>query len=511
MDTLWRLTRHVETAIRAQWPEGPKALVAAVSGGADSVCLLHLLHRLRKNMCFSLSVLHVHHGIRGEAAALDAAFVEAQSLDLGLPCETVLVDAPALAAREGLTLEDAARRLRHKAFQDALDSTGAAAVVLAHHCDDQAETVLLHVLRGAASDGLCGMQPFRDGLFRPLLEIPGKMLRLCLAENGWAHREDSSNQDVSFRRNALRHRWIPQVCALTGQDPTGPLVRFAALQREDQALMWQLAKEAAVACALVIQKGPPRSARWDCTAFAALPAALARRVVLLAWEGMAGDRVGFETVHVEAVRHLCQSARAGKHLDLPACHEALRLDGTCVLREKQRAADGAFALTGGAPPAEVDIRPAWRKSGSWSHPVPLPVHVGQEIRVAVPEAEGVLVVRRLSPSDGFARYPGRRAEQTANEQLIDSSALPAGIHIRNRRMGDQFRPWQAPGNRKLKDWFIDRKIPATKRDQIPLLAAENMILWVLGHRAAACMAVNETLKDAYLFTWEGKTKGETCE
>jgi tRNA(Ile)-lysidine synthase len=167
METVWRLTRHVETQIRACWPDGPERLVAAVSGGADSMCLLHLLVRLRAHMGFRISAVHVHHGIRGESADQDALFVEQRCTCLDVPVRVVRVDAPGFALSEGLGLEDAARRLRHQAFREVRRLDGADAVALAHHRDDQAETVLMNLLRGAASDGLGGMHVFRDGCFRP--------------------------------------------------------------------------------------------------------------------------------------------------------------------------------------------------------------------------------------------------------------------------------------------------------------------------------------------------------
>jgi tRNA(Ile)-lysidine synthase len=490
MDIVWQLSRHVEAAIRAQWPAGPAALVAAVSGGADSMCLLRLLNLLRAPMGFSLSVLHVHHGIRGPAADLDAAFVREQCGLLGLTCHVVAVDAPALAAREGRSLEDAARRLRHRAFSDILAQTGAEAVVLAHHQDDQAETVLLHLLRGAASDGLCGMHAHRGGLFRPLLEVRADSLRDCMRLQGWTFREDESNLDATFRRNALRHRWIPRLRDALGHDPTGPLTRFAAYQQQDQALLWQLAAEAASRCDLDIGREETRYARWRAATFSALPDALARRVALLAWEGVAGDKTGFEAAHVEMLLRLCRDGKAQGRLNLPGGYVAFRHGDRCEI--------GPAPLAAGRTPA------------MWAHPVPLPETAGLAVRLEVPEAGGALVVTRLAMEQVSERFPRMRTAQTAYVQLLDSALAPAGIHIRNRRDGDVFHPWHAPGRQKMKKWFIDRKIPAAQRARMPLLAAGNMVLWVPGHRAAGQMTATPP-NDAYLFEWEGKTKGEACE
>lgn len=480
MDAVWRLTRHMEDQIRAHWPTGPGALLAAVSGGADSICLLHLLHRLQDRLDFQLSVLHVHHGIRGTEADLDAQFVITESEKLGLSCELVSVDAPLMAERDSLSLEDAARRLRHQVFQRALKKTGASAVVLAHHRDDQAETVLLHLLRGAASNGLCGMQPLNNGLFRPLLEIPGESLRVCLAENGWPFRVDSSNLDDSYRRNALRQRWIPQLRKQLGHDPTGPLVRFSAMQQQDQAFLSSLARDAAVACRLTDTAGEGTEVSWLKDVFCGLPEPLARRVAVLAWERHTGARVDLEAVHVEAVCHLCRTGSHESRIDLPGFREAVVLGEQCVLRAVQQQ----------------------KSPGQWSYDVAIPEHVGESRRTTVPEAMGTLVVTRLPTETATSLYPGLQISQQGWMQLVDSSTLPGGILIRNRRAGDRFRPWNAPGERKLKKWFIDQEIPVQERYQLPLLADAENILWVIGQRTANQLLAAGCGDDILLFAWE---------
>ena len=487
MDAVWKLTRHVEDQIRAHWPTGPGALVAAVSGGADSICLLHLLHPLRDRLAFHLSVLHVHHGIRGLEADLDAQFVKSESEKLGLSCELISVDAPLMAERDGLSLEDAARRLRHQAFQNTLMNTGASAIVLAHHRDDQAETVLLHLLRGAASNGLCGMQPLSHGLFRPLLEIPGEQLRVCLSEHGWSFREDSSNLDDSYRRNALRQRWIPQLRKQLGHDPTGPLVRFATMQQQDQLFLSTLAKDAAATCLRTDAAGAEIEVSLLKDVFCSLPEPLARRVIVLAWERFTGSRVDLEAVHVEAVSHLCHMGTHGSRIDLPGFREAVVLGDRCVLRAARQR----------KPP------------GQWSHEVSIPKRVGESCRTTVPEATGTLVVTRLSTEMARSGYPGLRLSQQGWMQLVDSSALPGGIHIRNRREGDRFRPWNAPGERKLKKWFIDQEIPVQERYRLPLLVDADNILWVIGHRTAKQLLAAGGGDDILLFAWETNKASNT--
>ncbi len=533
METTHRLTRHLADQISAQWPNGPSRLLLGVSGGADSICLLHLLESLSCVTGFRLHAMHVHHGIRGEDADTDMKFVSDLCRRLNVPFLFARVDAPAMAGSGKLSLEDAARRLRYKVMSETAEQLGADALVLAHHRDDQAETVLMHLLRGAASEGLCGMHVFRDGLFRPMLACPGSELRACMVENGWEWREDASNRDEAHRRNALRHRWIPLLRGQLGQDPTGPLVRFAAIQQQEQAFLSVLAREAADKAGLTGGCGGPADgagkessanagarfeqssgagarfehssgagvrfeqssgagvrfeqssgagARFEAAALCSLPEVLARRVVFLAWERATGSRNNLETVHAEAILGLCRTGRAGSRLSLPGSMEA-RLDGEwCSVVPSAKLCDPGDA-------AEQEM--FWQVKLDW------PEVPGEIIRVPVPEAAGSLRISLISLEDARTAYGcDLRGKESERGQLIDSSSASTGITLRNRRPGDVIRPWNAPGTRKLKEWFIDKKIPRDERGKIPLLVSGKQILWVIGHRTS--VELGGTGKDAFL-------------
>ena len=187
-----------------------------------------------------------------------------------------------------------------------------------------------------------------------------------------------------------------------------------------------------------------------------------------------------EAVHVEAVSHLCHMGIHESRIDLPGFREAVVLGERCVLRASRQRESPA----------------------QWSYEVSIPEHVGESCRTVVPEALGTLVSTRLSTEMANARYPGLRLPQQGWMQLVDSSALPGGIHIRNRREGDRFRPWNAPGERKLKKWFIDQEVPVQERYQLPLLAHADAILWVIGHRTAKQMLAAGCGDDILLFAWE---------
>ncbi len=469
-----KLTNHLSTQIQETWPEGPRRLVVGVSGGADSVCLIHLLSSVSGKMGFALSVVHVHHGIRGLQADADAGFVRDLCGTLAVPFLEIRVDAPALAEQEGLSLEDAARRLRHSVLCATAEQLEADAVALAHHRDDQAETILLNLLRGAANEGLCGMRTLRNGLFRPFLSTPASDLRDCLVENGWAWREDETNLDVGYRRNALRHRWIPMLREQLGQDPTGPLVRFAAIQREEQDFLSGLAVGAARDAGL-------QDDGFRHSVVTAMPVVLARRVVFLAWELAHGSRSDLETVHAEGILNLCRMGRPNSRLSLPGRMEATIEGEWCRLRTETE-------------PLTV---PVWQRRLVW------PDEQNPMVRLPIPEAGGVLSLEAVSLETALWKYgPALRGAEAGNSQLIDSSRATAGIYLRNRRHGDVIRPWNAPGARTLKEWFIDRKIPAKNRSQLPLLAEGNRILWVIGYRTANELCASGEENGLFELTWE---------
>ena len=477
MNITRKLTKDLSKQIQETWPEGLRRLVAGVSGGADSVCLIHLLSSVSGEMGFALSAVHVHHGIRGPQADADVDFVRDLCGTLGVPFLEIRVDAPGLAEQDGLSLEDAARRLRHSALRATAEQLGADAVALAHHRDDQAETILLNLLRGAANEGLCGMRTLRNGLFRPFLSTPASNLRDCLVENGWAWREDETNRDEGYRRNALRHRWIPMLREQLGQDPTGPLVRFAAIQQQEQDFLSELAVRAA-------RDAGVQGDGFRHSAVAALPEVLARRVVFLAWEQANGSRSDLETVHAQDILTLCRMGRPNSRLSLPGRMEAAIEGEWCKLRAETE-------------PLKV---PVWQKRLVW------PDEQNQGVRIPIPEAGGVLFLEAVSLETALWKYgPTLRGAEAGNSQLIDSSRATSGIYLRNRRHGDVIRPWNAPGARTLKEWFIDRKIPAKNRSQIPLLAEGDRILWVIGYRTAGELCASGEEDGLFELTWEPDT------
>ena len=312
---------------------------AAVSGGADSVCLLFLLHAYSARRNFSLRVVHVEHGIRGRESLEDERFVRGLCDELALPLLSFPVDAPRCAEENGLSLEEAARKLRYEAFErlDPADTArregGRVRVALAHHREDQAETVLLNLVRGTGLRGLGGMQPVRGRYIRPLLDEERSGIEDYLRQNELTWREDSTNEDVRYTRNLIRHRILPvlrssvnaravqHICEAAGYCAGAAAYLETKAQQFAREHMWTEGGR------VIVETVPLRQEERM------LRTHVLRLAVQTVRQGMGLKDIG--AVHISDLDDLVFKPR-GKHLDLPGLLKAQRVDKTLVLWVEER-------------------------------------------------------------------------------------------------------------------------------------------------------------------------------
>jgi tRNA(Ile)-lysidine synthase len=442
-------------------PAGPLGLVApgqrvalAVSGGADSVALTWLMHDLvtAGDLPVVLAgLVHLNHGLRGAESDRDEAFVRALGDRLGLVVDIGRADVGALARAAKRSIEAVARDARDTFFVEAASRLGATVVATAHTADDQAETVLLRLLRGAGARGVGGIRPRRGILIRPLLGVRRDALRAYLVARGGSWCEDSSNDDRTVPRNAVRHDLLPVIERLA---PGGvaALARFAGLARDDEAALEGAAIE--VARKIVLSNGDEiRLAR---RLLAAVPAALARRVVRRALEGVNPRAIA--ATQIDAIRQLAVADTSIGHLDLSGTTVDIAGEDL-VLR---RAAGARRRKGGGEHGAAFDL--ALETPGA--------VDV---------QAAGVRVVAECSAVGDSSTLPNGRGPAAA----VQRAALQGVLRVRNRRPGDSFRPLGAPGRRKVQDVFVDRKVPRVERDRVPIVVDQSgRIVWVAGYAMA---------------------------
>jgi tRNA(Ile)-lysidine synthase len=476
--------RVVDTIQRHALLGDSARVLVALSGGADSVALLFLLRELEAAGELTVAgAAHLHHGLRGADADADEAFCAALAARIGVPFVAERADVAALACAQKRSIEDAARRARYAFFDRAAEALRADAVAVAHTQDDQAETFLLRLLRGAGTRGLAAIRPrvglpavapkARAGLptvapkarrwvFRPLLEIERAALREYLTARGEGWREDASNADLRVPRNRVRHELIPVLQSQFSPSVAATLAREAALARQDEDFLHQQAIELARGIVLTDERS---EVRIDAVGLAAAPRALSSRLVLHALERLAGGRpISFD--HVERVLALA----AGQATSLPG-QDVVRTGDVLLLtpRVGQRLA---------------------RRGG---HVFAVSLSIPGEVELA---AAGVAVAaERL---EAPARRP-RKWEGRGTEVGVAAAELQLPLAVRSRRPGDRFRPLGAPGVRKLQDFLVDRKVPRDERDTVPLVVdGRDRIVWVAGQSVAEDFRVTDPSRGVIL-------------
>lgn len=306
-------------------PEKGGRILCAVSGGRDSMCLLHYLWKLGETEGFTVAAVHMNHGQR-DTAERDVCFVQNFCRERRIPCVTERVSVPEKAKEWGVGIEEAGRRLRYAAFERAAELTQADRIATAHHAGDQAETVLLNLLRGTGPEGLTGIPPVRGNIIRPLLQTSRREIEAYLAENGIPHIEDETNGDITMTRNRLRLTVMPLLKELYPAAEES-ICRTAEILRREEAC-WQEQVRSAL---------PEKGAEASCAALLALPYALRLRVMRALTERMAMGRKDFGAVHYEAMEALLH--KDGGTLRLPDGVVALRRGDVFLLQriEKQEA------------------------------------------------------------------------------------------------------------------------------------------------------------------------------
>jgi len=472
------------------------AVVVGVSGGPDSLCLLHVLLRLREAYDLQLHVAHLNHGARGTAADADAAFVTGIATEWGLPVMVEKRDVPALAEAHGLAFEEAARRVRYGFLAQVAQQVGAHTIAAGHNADDQAETVLMHFLRGAGLAGLRGMlplthleeyrliEPLASGplpptpidLIRPLLEIPRAEIERYCAAHDLAPRLDRSNMDTTYFRNRLRHELLP---TLEEYNPNirERLCHTASVIAADYELLVQLREEAWTD---ILREERENAIVLDQAGWRALSVSLQRSTLRHATYRLRESLRDVTFVHVENARHVARRGETGTQATLPM-GLALRVGyDTLTIGDADES---------NPPPDEPLL---WGDAGA-----PLPVEWPGT--TTLPESAWVLRAGLLEQWN-LDRITANPDPWSA---YLDADALADPLMLRTRRPHDRFRPHGMEGHTvKVSDLMINLKIPQAWRDHVPLLVAGKEIIWMCGHRIAESVTVGPQTKRVTFFSFE---------
>jgi tRNA(Ile)-lysidine synthase len=434
-------------------------VLVGVSGGMDSVALLHLLCLLKDQLGFTVQAAHFNHGIRRESEE-EERFVGALCEQLGVTLHTGRADVPAQAAERGVSLEVAAREARHGFFKQVMAETQADRLALAHHRDDQAETVLLRLIRGSGTDGLGAMAPVEEtSIIRPLLCVGRDEIHQWCVENNIEWREDQSNADLSIPRNWVRHALMPLIRERLNPSAAAALCRSAELMRVDEQY---LSNEAAKTTKLAKDR-PDGIVSIAVSSLAALHPALQSRALRMLLKQAGLDR-DVEQVNIEDVAALLQDGKTGSRVDLDRGFVALREADVLV------------------------IAPHLPQAAVYE---PMLLNIPGETTAA----GGVFICELLKAVPEDYKSPPRHV------QYVDFDAFPKDAVARGRQPGDRFFPLGAPGSRKLKEYLIDKKLSRWGRDAIPLVASGSDVLWVVGQAISDRVRITETTQRVLKITY----------
>ena len=408
-------------------------MIAALSGGADSVLLLRALRTLREETPFELRVVHVNHGLR-ENAALDETFCRELCAKWHIPLAVFHVEVDS----HGST-EDAARRARYAAFEQVMPAGQAAVLALAHHMDDQAETVLMHLIYGSGMAGLSGMRELSGAFWRPLLSVRRTQIRDALTALHQPWREDESNQDTAYTRNHLRARALPAL-EQANASAVPAICRAADILRQEDGLLNHLAQDAlSGACGRGMHRFILLKALTD------QEPAMQRRMLRV------------------------YAAEVGLALDY---------EQTERLRALLDRADGSYANVPGE----------WRA-----------LRTRTRLHLLPPKADACTLDANALCILPFA---GKRGDGRLT-QVVPENVLARGIELRTRQTGDFIRPFGMQGTKKLKDYLIDRQIDLPFRDDWPLVCQGSEVLWVIGVGASETLRTAPGDQAAKLLAYTG--------
>lgn len=431
-------------------------VLVAVSGGPDSVALLHFLVRIAPKFSLGLHVFHLNHKLRGAEAEEDARFVADFAASLGLPATIESLDVPALMRAEKLSLEEAARKARYRVIDRLAGELGFTKVALGHHADDQVETFLMRLIRGAGLEGLSAMAPVRGYLIRPFIELFKDEILAYLDENGLKSRLDASNEDTALLRNRIRLELIPNLLSYNPQFKYSLLKTIEAV-REDHVYLEKHSSKAFNALAQV----KPDEVRFPIEDITREAKALQRRLVRQAICTVKGDLRQIEFKHIEAVLDGIEGGPAGLGIDLP----------------------GEVYIFAEYDWLVVKLKPAQGRV----------VEQLREVELKVPGV-AELDLGGTSIEASLQDVQGLKIDKSADAAYLDADTLPGKLKIRSRKPGDSFRPLGMAKEKKLQDFFVDEKIPKRQRDLVPVVLSDDTIVWVAGFRIDERFKVTDSTK-----------------
>lgn len=413
-----------------------EGIVVGLSGGPDSVCLLHVLYCLKEKYNFNLYAVHLNHMIRGEEALRDEAFAKQFAESLGIPFFSERIKVEEFARERGMSSEEAGRHLRYTLFDRILKEKHAHKIALAHNMNDQTETMIMRFLRGTGINGIGGIRPIRDNKYiRPILSCSREEIEEYCRINNLSPVIDSTNSESIYTRNRIRLEVLPYIKENFNPNIDENLFRVSSIFRDEDEFL-NISAESELN-RITFNAGISRQE------FKKLHIAIKRRIVRLLIEKVKGNLIGIENKHIEECVDFVENSGTGKRINLPESIECFTEYEYFKIAEKSEILDYEYEIK---MPGETQVKDDYR------------------------------VITKIFELNN---------KNLLDKQLVkyfDYDKIKDGLYFRNRRDGDYIYPKGMSGRKKLKDLFIDKKIPKEERDRIPLIACGNEILWILNMR-----------------------------
>lgn len=436
-------------------------VIVGVSGGADSLCLLFVLREYQRKVPFSMAVVHVEHGVRGKESLEDEEFVKKICLEYEIPVKCFSFDVPQIAREKKISVEEAGRIMRYQAFEQMVCETGADKIAVAHNQNDQAETMLWNMARGSGIAGAGGIRPVRGKIIRPLLCLQRCEIEDYLQKRGILWRDDRTNEEMDYTRNCIRHHILPAM----EKELNAKTIEHMAALAEDICKAERYLKEQAgkAAMKLIVRRG-------ECTEIDVDGFLEEEELIqeLILRECLSQTGCGLKDVtryHFTQLGRLF-TEQSGRRLMLPGGWEAVREFSKVRISRKR------------------------------------PAYISQEMlfceKLQIPGVikcpEGILeiaVIDGAAFAAGHTAMPfGKNNSQKICTEWLNYDRIKGDIYLRTRQPGDYLTVNREGGRKKLKEYFIEEKIPAGERDKVLVLACGKEILWVVGHRISEAYKIS---------------------
>ena len=426
-------------------------IILGLSGGPDSVFLFHMFRELQSDIRFQYSCAHVNHLYRGEEAYKDEAFSKNLCKEYGVRFFLMRRNATEYSNEKGITEEEAGREIRYNFFNELITRVGGGYIATGHNYNDQAETLMQRIIRGTGLDGLTGMT-FRNGnLIRPILNIKRQEIEAYLANYDYGYCTDQTNLETVYGRNKIRLQLIPHIEQYYNAKFSDSLYRLSQTAKLDKDLIDSIVNEEFRKNVIAENE----CIKVDLLYFNQLIEGLQLRLLRKGIETVKGSKSNIEFNHLKAFVLLCKREETGKSLDLP---DNIRLEisyGKVIIKTKDEIKNYEYNI-----------------------------EVGKELVI---DEIKMAIFCHIEKFNCIRNSP--------NTVSIDCDKIKGNLVVRNRRRGDKFQPLGMTGTKKIKDFFIDERVPREKRDTIPIIADQEDIIWIAGYRMSECYKVDTKTKN----------------